>query len=321
MYRFIGTVEVGRQLEAHEQGHANGDVRVAAEVRINLQRVREQGHHALETRISHRVVEYPVDEVERDVVADHYFLHQTIQYPEHGQPEVPAAQLVRCQDLRDEGCGAHDGTRHQLREKTHEEPEVKDAAHRLDLVPVHVHRVTDGLEGEETDAHRKQDPVHHVRGAEQAVAPLREPVDLHVVGAERAIDVLDQEVRVLEVAQQQQVDRYAQGEPQPLVGQTCRTVDEVRDGEVADRAEEQDEHEEPAGLVVEEEAGYEEPGIANGDPLVYHGEAGQHHHEEAPEEQLREGERESLLVSEEQSEEGGELAHAWCAGGPGMGGE
>ena len=44
----VGRVEVGGQVEAHEHGHADGDVGVAREVGVDLQRVEHQGREVLD---------------------------------------------------------------------------------------------------------------------------------------------------------------------------------------------------------------------------------------------------------------------------------
>lgn len=67
---FIRRVEVLRQVEAHEQRHADSDVGVAGEVRIDLHRVREQGEEVLEAGEEHRALEHTVDEVDCKVVGE-----------------------------------------------------------------------------------------------------------------------------------------------------------------------------------------------------------------------------------------------------------
>ncbi len=78
--------------------------------------------------------------------------------------------------------GAHDGARHQLREKGHKETEVCKALNRLHRAEIDVQSVAHGLEGKERDAHGQEDVIKR-----QVAAQL--------------VDGVDNEIGVFEIAQ------------------------------------------------------------------------------------------------------------------------
>ena len=88
--RLVGRVEVERQVEAHEKRHADGDIGIAREVGVDLQRVEHQCGEVLEGGVERGVVEDAVDEVDGQVVAQDEFLHQTVENPEEGDAELAA---------------------------------------------------------------------------------------------------------------------------------------------------------------------------------------------------------------------------------------
>ena len=87
----IGAVEVHRQVEAHEHGYADSDVRIAGEIRIDLQRVGKEREEVFEAGEEKRVIEDAVDEVHRQVVGHDDLLCQTVEDPEDRDTEGSAA--------------------------------------------------------------------------------------------------------------------------------------------------------------------------------------------------------------------------------------
>ena len=126
----VGRVEVLGQIKAHQHGHANGDVGVAREVGIDLQRIAEQGHQVLEACKHQGLFKHAVDEVDGDVVAEHDFLHQSVHDPKDSDAKLTATEEEFLVQLRDEFVGSHDGTSHQLREEADIEAKVEDVFHR-----------------------------------------------------------------------------------------------------------------------------------------------------------------------------------------------
>ncbi len=86
-------------------------------------------------------------------------------------------------------------------------------------------------------------------------------------------------------------------------------MDREREHVVRHRGEEQDANEEAAALVVEEEADEEEVGVAQRPLLMDDAVDGQHHGEEAPEEEASEDQWSFLVVREDAGPVDGEQAH------------
>ena len=68
-----------------------GNIRIAGEVRIYLQRVRKERKEVFETRKKQGVVEDTVDEVHRQVIGHNNLLRQTVEDPEDRDTEGSAA--------------------------------------------------------------------------------------------------------------------------------------------------------------------------------------------------------------------------------------
>ena len=156
----VRRIEVDGQIKAHKHRYANGDVGVAREVGVHLQRIGEQCRKVLETGKQQRIVEYPVDEIDGDIVAEYNLLCQTVKYPESRHSELPAAERERLVELRNELRRPHYRAGDQLREETHVEAEIKNVLDRLDVSSVYINAVADNLEDKERDAYREHYLVH-----------------------------------------------------------------------------------------------------------------------------------------------------------------
>lgn len=206
----IRRVEVLREVEAHEQRHADSDVRIAGEVRIDLHRVREQGEEVLEAGEEHRALEHAVDEVHGKVVGEDDLLEQTVQYPEYRYAELPAGEEERLIQLRHKLRGTDDGTGNQLREERDIETEVEDVLDRLDLPAVNIHGVGDNLEDIERYTHRQDDAIDEEASVmAETVANVGEYIEDLNRRAEQVVEDVREEVRVLEVEEQGEVDHDA----------------------------------------------------------------------------------------------------------------
>ena len=98
----IGRVEVLGQIETHQHSHADSHIRIAGEVRIDLQRIGEERKQVLESREQQRVVKHTVDDVHCQIIGHDDFLRQAVENPEDRQPEEPAAEAERLVQLRNE---------------------------------------------------------------------------------------------------------------------------------------------------------------------------------------------------------------------------
>ncbi len=263
----VRQVEIQRQLEAHQLCHAAGDVRVAGEIAIDLERKRDGRAQGVEARLR-RCVESGVDE-RREPISDHDLLPQSPDHQVNAVDDLLAADTARALDLRQQVDGPHDRAGHEVREETDEQREVPEIPRRLELAPVDVDRVAHRLEREERDADGQHDG-EHVR------------LEGHVQRVQQVLHAAYEEVEILEEAEHREVAGHADRE-NPLAHRLRRAPLlqplQVRGHEeVHDHRDEQKRQETPVPARVEEQAGGEQPAIL---PLVAEGVIdGQHDGEE-----------------------------------------
>ena len=174
-------VEVLGKVEAHEHGNTGGDIRVAGEIGINLQGVAEKGRKVLKAAVQERVLKHAVCEVHGHVIGQNELFEKAVHYPEYGNPEPPAAEVVGIMKLRYELRCTHNGARDKLREEAEIEPEVQEVLHGFYPAALHVHYVTNRLEGEERYANGQDNGVYAEKGrARNGVQELpKDIVDLY----------------------------------------------------------------------------------------------------------------------------------------------
>ena len=80
--------EVLREPEPQEQGYADGDVAVAAEVAVDLEGVAVDGQHGLQARGTVRIGEHTVDQFGGQQVGDEDLLEQAAQDELQGAADV-----------------------------------------------------------------------------------------------------------------------------------------------------------------------------------------------------------------------------------------
>ena len=275
-------------MEAHQHCDSDGYVSISRKVRIDLQRIRKQGHKVLESREQQWVAKYPVHEVHRDVIAQDYLLYQTVEYPEHRQPEHPAAQAELALELREEFACANNWTGDQLWEETDVESEVEYVAQRFDVAAVNVCRIAYYLENEERDADREDYPVNaEALSPCEGVAYDSKYVDDLQFSAQQITDDVRKEIGVFEPAEQPQVNADAENQPglapPPFAPRYPVSYQEVRTDD-----EKQYEYGKAAGLVVEEKADKKQICISQMSPVADEGKSGIHQREERPEIELGE---------------------------------
>ena len=211
---FVRRTEINRQVEPHQQCNADGHVRVSAEVGVHLEAVRIQADEVFKSTVAPRVGKDAVYHVDGEVIGQPDFLDQPVEDPKQTRSKFNPAEPVGLMELRDEGFGANDGPRYQLREKTHEKPKIQHAAHRLDFLSVHVDGVRHGLEGVERNPHRQEDLIHAERRSQMRIRPLAECcVWLTPMRSEQRLQGVRNEVRVLEVQQHAEVDDQTRCKP------------------------------------------------------------------------------------------------------------
>ena len=232
----VGAIKVDVELESHQQGDADGHVAVAREVAVYLQGIAIDTQQVLQAAVERRIGKDTLDKVHADVVADDRLLEESADDEPQSRSHHVARDVQWSADLRDEVAGAHDGSRHQLREERHIEGIVEQRVERTNLATIHVDGVAQRLEGEERDSHGQED----AQVAEMTARELRHDVP--------------EEVGVFEVGQQPQVDRETQCD-EPFAGRLALgTVHPLRDEPVAAGDQGEQEEVDAARLVIEEVA-------------------------------------------------------------------
>ena len=195
----VGELEVGHQLEAEELGGADGDVGVPGEVPVDLEG--EEDGPEDEGRAGERlgVVETHVD-VGRTGVGHDDLLEHAPEDEAHAVAPLLVGEGPRRGDLRQQVGGPLDGARDELREEGDEGAKGDGVAGGLEVAPIDVDGVGEGLEGVEGDADGQDDLQGGGVHGDAEGLPGRDPV-------------LDEEVGVLEVAEDAEVD--GEGHPQP----------------------------------------------------------------------------------------------------------
>jgi hypothetical protein len=229
-----------------------------------LQGIPIQGHEVLKAREQLGVVENPVHEIHPDIVGNDQLLEEAFHDPKHRLAERLIVEAIGLVNLGHEIGGTDDGSGHQLREKGDEKPKVNDAADRLDLLAVQVHRVGNGLEGIEGNPDRQDQFVNRELRPEHRVGGRIEVVVIFYTRAKKGIEGLGKEETVLEINEDQQVDAHAQGGPKlPSELVFCPIYQEA-DQVIRNGAEDQQDHKYATGLVVEKQGDQEQEGIAEG---------------------------------------------------------
>ena len=166
--------------------------------------------------------------------------------------------------LRQQVRRPHDRPRHKLREERQVVCEVDHVPGRPDLAAIHVHHVAQRLEGVEGDAHRQHDAVderqHHLLKVDQLRGGPQPGAHRN---GQRHEHVEDQEARVLEHAQHEQVRRDAQRHGAPPRPRIRQAIHPHRHGMVEQRRGQQHQRELPAPPAVEEQAAEQQSGLSD----------------------------------------------------------
>ena len=285
--RLVGAVEVLRQAETHQEGDADGDVGVAGEVGVNLQRVGEQGDKVFKSREQERRVENAVHEIGGEVVAQDNLLGKSVQNPEDGDAEGAAGQKVLAVKLRNELVGANDRACDQLRKEREVETEIENVLDGRNLAAVNVDTIANRLEGEERNAYGQDDGVDEGIRAKQLVAGGGEEIVDVELDTGKVVKGVQEEVGILIVAEYKQVNNNDDDHPELLFPMLFGALNPFADKEVRNNAKYQDAHIAAARLVVEEHAGRKQEGVAEQDAVLDEGEDRKDNREESPEVELR----------------------------------
>ena len=218
--RDVRIVEVLQELEPEDEAQSDRHVGVPAEVVVDLEGVADRaqpGGHAIQ--LLDRLRENFVGHSSQGV-SDENLLGETHDEAFHTVRHLlevhrAALKLVGYIVILD------DRARHQLREEGYIERKLVDVFLRLDLLPINIHHVADGLKGIEGNANG------------------HDSLDETDMPAEEFIDVLDKEVAIFEVEQKAQVTQNGKEKPDFLFLVLCN---EDRSGIVDDDNEQHHQH-------------------------------------------------------------------------------
>ena len=219
--------EVDDEVEAEPLGDAARDRRVAREVAVDLQGERIEADQRLGAG-RHRVaggVELEKDHVRdrREVVGEHHLLEDADQHEEQSFGGVARAAVARLDHLGQERRRAHDGSRDQMREEADEEREVPQVLRGRRFPAVDIDRVAHRLERVEADAGRQND-------AEQAHVDV-----LDADRVQQADQAAEEEVAVLEEAEDRQIGDHADREERLPPRPFGQRIQPRQDGGIAER--------------------------------------------------------------------------------------
>ena len=189
----VGQVKVGGEVIAQAARRADGHVRIAGEVKVNLQRIGDYGqrHRAGAVRAhagEHRIHEYG------EVVRQHRLFQHAEEHLRQAAGNARAAGAAFLFKLRQKFRGLDDRPGHQLREKGDVERELHRVVAGGQRAAVDVDGVAQALEGVKGDAHRQYD------------------VQRAVLDVEKRAEAVEKEVRVLEIKQHRQRHAHAHGQ-------------------------------------------------------------------------------------------------------------
>ena len=190
----VGVVEVLQEREPQHAAHADGHVRIAAEVEVDLQRVGRRAQPGRQDRAGGGCLDGLVQQAQ--VVGQQHLLGKAQDHPLQPLAALGQRRGALFQLCLDVGV-LHDGPRHQLGEHGDVGGEVDEAALGLRLAPVDVDHIAQRLEGVEG----------YADGQRQLGRPYVQP--------QRAVQRVHQESGILEKAQHAQVDRQRRDERGP----------------------------------------------------------------------------------------------------------
>ena len=307
---FVGRVEVLRQEKSHEHGYANGDIGVAGEVGIDLQRVEEKGREVFESGEEKRVLENTVDEINCQIVREYDFLYKSIEYPKDGYTELTARQAERAIELRDKFRRPDYRSCHKLREERDIEPEIEQVGDRAYFAIIDVGGIGDYLKNIERDADGQYDTINSKTtiGGKTVACPSEDVEDLQV-RAKQVVEHIGEKVGILEVTKQPEVEHYTDNKPETGTPRTgamlLGAINEPGEKIVGASDEEKNQYRQATAFVVEKEADEQKERIAQQAFGMQKTEDGIDNGKERPEIELREEQRTIGVESEDMSKEVG----------------
>ena len=126
----IGEREIAGQVVAQESGGGDGHVGVAGEVAVDLHGVEDHGNPDAQRVVEVGIGEYRVDDGGK-IIGDTGLLDETDEEQGEEGLDMNIGESFFRFELRQEGGGTDDGSRHELREETDEEGEIGEGVDGL----------------------------------------------------------------------------------------------------------------------------------------------------------------------------------------------
>ena len=150
----IWHIEVPHQLDTKQLGCADGNIRIAGEVSVDLEG-EEDGGKQQRTAAVRLVGGKDLVHIDGAVIGHDHFFEQAPENLPHSICSLFVHKRPRFPELRQQVCRPFNRAGHELREETDEGEELDDIARGLQLSAVYVDRITQCLESIETNAHGK----------------------------------------------------------------------------------------------------------------------------------------------------------------------
>ena len=195
--RLIGGVEVYRDFHSKHPRQPAGHITVAAEVKIELDGIKENEKQAVHRGKGRNVGISPVHRQTEGIRHQHFFHHtEGEQVDTRGEFLRIRFLLPDLRELRQHLALADNGPGNQLGKKGNEKRVVKKGA-VFHLAAVGIHHEANLLEGEKADSQRKQNPLQHEGGSKDRV------------------HVFHKKVIIFEIEQDRQIARHTQNHHRP----------------------------------------------------------------------------------------------------------
>jgi len=170
--------------------------------------------------------------------------------------------------------------------------------YRVNLAPVDIHGIGNGLKGVKGNTHGKQDHAHIEVRSSELVRPQGKVVHNFNIQAKNLIDGVNKKVGILEIREHEEVDEHAHEDPELFPADLPRSMDHVPQVVVGKCGKDKDHEKQAGGFPVEKEAGPKKEGIPHCTLPVYTRINQQNHCIEGPEEQARENQRFLRMIKE-----------------------
>ena len=191
-----GRCKVFHQVDAQKLCAAHGNGGVAIEIAVDLDGKQQRRQRQIAAGIEIARAIDRVD-IERETIRDHKLEEEAPEDDEQPFPQIVKAEAVGCFELAQQVSGAFNGPRHKLGEEGDKQGIGEEIPLGLNLAPVHIHGVAEGLEGIEGDAHREQN-IH------------RRDARLHMQKVQSLVQKVNGEVKILEKEEDAKVGDKAQ---------------------------------------------------------------------------------------------------------------